>query len=476
MNKTCFVIILVALFLGQIKAQTNDPVIMKIAGENILRSEFEYTFNKNNVEGKINDKRAIEEYVDLFINYKLKVKAALDNKFDTLSTFKDEFEQYRDAQLKSYLIDTMYIDSVARASYDNIKKSVGDSDILLVSHIMIAIPQKANDDVISKAKKKIDSLYQCVKAGEDFGELAKKYSEDKSSSSKGGLLPWLGPKSDLPDFTKKVYSMHPGEISSPFLSTAGYHIIKMHERKPLESYEERKPEIVRIWKSRGIESKAKEVGLRKLIQESNGSLDKEQVIDRLIEKASADNPDVKNLIREYRDGLLLYEAVNRLVWQPAAMDVAGVEKFFKKNKKNYTWSSPRFKGFLIFSKRKVNLEKAVKIVKPFDNREDAVKALKKELGQGIMKQLVVKYGVFKEGDDARVDHKVFGKPAPKVNINLSYYDVVGSMKNAPEIYSDDKKRVTSDYQDMKEKEWVKSLRSKYSYSVNKNILATVNNH
>ena len=63
-----------------------------------------------------------------------------------------------------------------------------------------------------------------------------------------------------------------------------------------------------------------------------------------------------------------------------------------------------------------------------------------------------------------------------MNINLSYYDVVGSMKNAPEIYSDDKKRVTSDYQDMKEKEWVKSLRSKYSYSVNKNILATVNNH
>ena len=93
-----------------------------------------------------------------------------------------------------------------------------------------------------------------------------------------------------------------------------------------------------------------------------------------------------------------------------------------------------------------------------------------------MKQILVRYGVFKEGDDSRVDYKKFGKEKPKASIAMPYFDVVGSMINAPQQYTDDKNQVISDYQDLKVKEWVKSLRHKYSYSVNKNVLATVNNH
>ncbi len=476
MKIKCIALVLAFFSIGQNKAQTDDPVIMKIAGEDILRSEFEYTFNKNNKNGKVVDKRAIEEYVDMYVNYKLKVKAAIDNKLDTLSSFKTEFEQYRDAQLKPYLLDTMYIDSVARVTYNNIKQSVGDSDILLVSHIMVAVPQKADATVMQKAKLKIDSVYQLLKAGNDFATLAKKYSDDKFSAAKGGKLPWLGPNSALPDFTAKLYAMYSGDISEPFQTTAGYHIVKMHERKPLESYAERKAEIVKVLRNNGIETQAMESGIKKMIQESGGALTREQVIQKIIDKASRTNPDLKNLIQEYRDGLLLYEATDFLVWKPAAKDIAGIEKFFKKNKKNYTWESPRFKGFLLLSKKRVYLEKAVKLVKTLNSREDALKVLQKEFGPAIMKQMIVKYGIFKEGDDPRIDYKRYGKEKPKTNVGIPYFDVVGSMISGPEIYTDEKNHVVSDYQDLKEKEWVRALRNKYSYSVNKNVLDTVNNH
>lgn len=83
-------------------AQTDDPVIMTIAGQNIARSEFEYSYKKNNSENVI-DKKTVDEYVDLFVNYKLKVQAAVDEGIDTLSSYKKEFLQYRDQQIRPSL-------------------------------------------------------------------------------------------------------------------------------------------------------------------------------------------------------------------------------------------------------------------------------------------------------------------------------------------------------------------------------------
>ena len=78
------------LVSGAACAQQEDPTIMTINGQPVSRSEFEYSYNKNNSEGVI-DKKTVKEYVDLFINYKLKVAAAYDAKIDTLSSFQKEF-------------------------------------------------------------------------------------------------------------------------------------------------------------------------------------------------------------------------------------------------------------------------------------------------------------------------------------------------------------------------------------------------
>ena len=96
----------------------DDPVLMKINGKNITRGEFEYAYNKNSdVEGGVEEK-SVDEYVDMFVNYQLKVEAALEAQLDTLASFRKEYHTYRDMQLTPLLQDTMYIDSVARARYD----------------------------------------------------------------------------------------------------------------------------------------------------------------------------------------------------------------------------------------------------------------------------------------------------------------------------------------------------------------------
>ena len=81
-------------------------LIMKINGKDVPRSEFEYNFNKNNGENVV-DKKTVDEYVDLFVNYKLKVEAALDARYDTLSSFKKEFRTYRDQQIRPYFVSVV---------------------------------------------------------------------------------------------------------------------------------------------------------------------------------------------------------------------------------------------------------------------------------------------------------------------------------------------------------------------------------
>ena len=105
---------------GTAIAQTSDdPVIMKVNGVPVLKSEFEYSFNKNNSEGVI-DKKTVREYVDLFVNYKLKVAAAIDARYDTLQSFKDEFAMYRDQQVKPLLVTDEDVEYIVNTIKDNI--------------------------------------------------------------------------------------------------------------------------------------------------------------------------------------------------------------------------------------------------------------------------------------------------------------------------------------------------------------------
>ena len=132
-------------------AQNADPVIMKIAGKPVLRSEFEYSYNKNNSEGVI-DKKNIDEYVDLFINYKLKVQAALDEHLDTLSSYQQEFRQYRDQQIKPAIVTDADVEEEAHRIYDAEVKRIGPDGLLQVAHVFVRLSPDA--DKQTEAEKK----------------------------------------------------------------------------------------------------------------------------------------------------------------------------------------------------------------------------------------------------------------------------------------------------------------------------------
>ena len=456
-------------------AQSADPEVMKINGKSILRSEFEYFYNKNNeATATAGSQTSVNDYVDMVINYRLKVQAALDEKLDTLSSFKKEFSGYRDAQLRPYLTDPEYEDSIAQAVYKAMKEQVGDSELVLVSHIMMVLPQKCTDAVKAAKKTRIDSVYQALQNGADFIELAKKCSEDFTTAQKGGELPWIAPGQTLPEFEKEAYALQPGQYSKPFLSTVGYHIVYMKERKKLEPYEQKKAEIMELLNARGIKDMAAEHRIKRLMEESKGQ-SREEVIARVQKEACQDQPELKYLIEEYHDGLLLYEASNRLVWQKAAKDKEGLTKYFKKNKKKYAWDAPRYRGYIIYAKSEQLLQQAREFFKKQET-EEGVAEFNKSMPQDSLKKVRVRYGVFRQGDEPIVDWEAFGKEEPKANTVFPFRGCQGVMLNQPKLYNDVKAQVVSDYQDVKEKEWVKELRKKYSVTVNKEVLATVNKH
>ena len=119
--KSLLVALLVAATTAS--AQTADPTIMTINGKAVPRSEFEYSYNKNNSETVV-DKKSVDEYIDLFVNYKLKVMAAEEAGIDTTKAFRDEFRMYRDQQIRPSFINDNDVEREARTIYEDTRKRI----------------------------------------------------------------------------------------------------------------------------------------------------------------------------------------------------------------------------------------------------------------------------------------------------------------------------------------------------------------
>ena len=456
-------------------AQT-DPVIMTIAGTPVPRSEFEYSYNKNNTDGVI-DKKSVEEYVDLFINYKLKVQAALDARIDTTEAFLKEFAQYRDQQIRPTFVtdDDMMVE--AHKVYDQTKESIGPDGLIQPSHILIMLPQKATETQQQEAKQRIDSIYQALKAGADFEELAKKLSQDPGSARRGGLLGWVGKNQLVKEFEDAAFALQPGEMSQPLLSPYGWHIILMKERKQLEPFEYHKDNILKYLEQRGVRNSITDTKLDQMVKASNGQLTKEAILEQRADSLSATDMEMRYLIKEYHDGLLLYEVSNERVWDKAAKDEKALDAYFKAHKKKYTWEEPRFKGMAYHVKEQSDVKAVANCVKKL-KFDDWNEALRKGFNNDSIIRIRVEKGLFKKGDNKLIDREVFKVKDVKVDSVKGYpIDATyGKLIKKPQEYTDVRGLVTADLQDELERLWVAELRRKYSFTVNEDVLKTVNKH
>lgn len=462
------------LCCGMTYAQ-NDPTIMTINGQPVSRSEFEYSYNKNNTEGVI-DKKSVADYVDLFINYKLKVAAALDAHLDTLSSFKQEFTMYRDQQIKPSMVSDEDMLAEAHKVYDQTKQHIGPQGLIQPEHILLRLSQKASKQEQDLAKLRIDSIYMELKKGANFEEMAKKVSQDPGSARNGGLLSWIGPGNTFKEFEDAAYKLKVGEMSAPVLSPVGYHIILMKARKQLEPFDSLKTNILKFLEARGARDKIVDEKLADIVKKSDGKITKESILDQRADSMEMKDPDLKNLVREYHDGLLLYEISNRMVWDKASKDSVGLEQYFKKNKKNYKWDTPRFKGIAYHVKDVKDIKAVRDCVKdiPFDKWAEK---LRTTFNNDSVIRIRVEKGIFKMGDNAYVDKTIFNKDTTVTPMKDYPYDATfGKKLTAPKTFEDVRGQVTADYQDMLEKQWIESLRKKYTVVVNKDVLATVNKH
>ena len=464
---SCFAVQLTAF------SQNNDPVIMTIAGEPVLRSEFEYSYNKNNSEGVI-DKKTVEEYVDLFVNYKLKVAAALEEKMDTMTSYKKEYVGYRDQQVRPTLINEADVEAEARKIYNDTKNRVGADGLITPAHILLRLPQQAGNDEQIRVKNRADSIYNAIMAGADFAQLASRYSQDPGSNKNGGNIGQISRGQTLKEFEDAAFALRDGQVSRPVLSPVGYHIIKMLGHSPMPSYDSLRNDIRQFIENRGIRESIINGKLEQMVKAVG--LPQEKIMDQRADSLAAIDSDMKYLFKEYHDGLLLYEISNREVWEKASKDEAGLQAYFKKNKKKYVWVAPRFKG-IAYHARNIDDVMAVRKAlkgKPFN---EWTEILRSTFNADSVLRIRVEKGIFKMGDSPLVDKDVFGLDTKTTPLKDYPYDATyGDVLKAPKEMDDVRSQVVADYQEALEQGWVAVLRERIPVKVEWDVLKTVNKH
>lgn len=455
-------------------AQNTDPVVMHINGKPVTRSEFEYSYNKNNSDGVI-DKKSVKDYVPLFVAYKLKVEAALDAKLDTAQSFKREFAGYRDQQIRPAMISDADVEAFARKIYRETQERIDSTGgMVQVAHILIQAPRNATDKQKKAAKAKIDSLYNVLRKGADFAAIARKYSQDPGTAAKGGELPWIAKGNTVKEFEQTAWALKDGELSKPFASPFGWHIILRKAHRNFYDYASQRADIYKFIDARNLREQIINDKLDSIAKARQTTPAK--VLEAKMLDMERHDPSLKYLIQEYHDGLLLYDMANRTVWQKAQQDSVGQDNFFRHNKAKYSWSEPRFKGIAYCTRQQADVQRVKDALKnvPFDKWVDV---LRNTFNNDSVLRIRAEKGIFTKGMNAQVDKEVFGVDTVAKPIkDYPYMAVFGRRLSAPEDVDDVRSEVVSDYQEAMEKQWVSTLRKRYKVKVDERVLKTVNNH
>ncbi len=196
-----------------------------------------------------------------------------------------------------------------------------------------------------------------------------------------------------------------------------------------------------------------------------------QVHDAARKSLYVENADYRNLINEYRDGILLYEISNRNVWERAASDKVGLENHFLRNRDKYTWKEPHFKSYVLCATDDATLDRAMAFANTLStiDPEAFVEQMRKEFGSSVRVERVIAA----KGENAITDYLGYGAEAPKADPHSkwkSYGSFAGRVIDAPEVAADVRGAAVTGYQGELESRWVKHLRNVYPVEVNKKVL------
>ena len=416
---------------------------------------------------------------------------------------------------------------------------------LNAAHILIPCAMDAEPEQAAEALKEINEIYGKLISGADFSTLAAEHSKDPGSASKGGELGWFGYGIMVKDFQDAAYELREiGEISKPFKTQFGYHIVKLLGKRPLEPFEEKRQEIENKLKTGGYFIPLYQSGIEKLkreymfkkndanyqllfakantvypndslffmsfenreiplfsigndqysfnqffsyLEKNNRSpftLSTELLDDRLqwfeyvslleVKDKSLESryPEFGNLIQEYRDGTLMFEVSNIEVWGKASEDIVGLAAYFEKNKKNYAWDEPHYKGYVVLTKDSKTTNKIKKEISRM-TPDDAVQYMNENYIVGAVSYIKIERGLFKKGDNAFVDKAAFKTGVVEFPAGFQDFFLLGKALKGPDSYMDVRGTVIADYQNYLEDNWIKSLNNKYKVIVYPEVFETI---
>lgn len=643
-----FIIFVVFVGIYTVNAQQKvDQTLLTINGEKIPVSEFVRIYLKNNPEKQTVDSKSIEEYLDLYVNFKLKVTDALNVKLDTSSAFKRELAGYRQQLARPYMVDKETEQALINEAFERMKYEVNASHILItiseqanpqdtlklyekaiairnriiagepfetvaratsddpsvsknsgklgyftvfqmiypfesaayklklneismpvrtrfgyhiiklndkrpaigqvkVAHIMIAVPKNANLEQQDQAKTKIQDIYKQVLNNEDFAKLASQYSQDPGSSKNGGELPWIGTGNLVPDFEQVAFGLErDGQISEPFQTIYGWHIVKRIGRKTIGTFDEMLPEIKKRmssdmrsaitidkmvatikrennfkedtlnlshvysivdssfykgqWSYKGLKEnkvifsignqKYDQLTFCKYLEQYqkkgvNGSLLSiiknayNEWVNYSVYGFQESNleqqyPEFKYLIKEYHDGILLFNISDINVWSKASTDSVGLLKFYNEKKENYRWGD-RVHYVVYNSSDEKQLSKAVKMIISGKAKGIKPEAIIAKLNKDKQPQVKFTNKVTNVDDKEIEGYKSWANGVSSIIADKGEYivrDIIKVTTNDIKELTDCKGQVISDYQQVLEEEWIKSLHQKYSVEIDKAALS-----
>ena len=599
-----------------------DQVLFTLDGNKVYSSEFSKIYEKNLAIVNDDDQQDIDNYLDLYVNYRLKLKEAYDLKMDTVPSYVAEYTKYKNQLIEPYLKDDNTKRDLIREAYERLKKEVNASHILVrldknatpedtlraynklvhareqivdgasfestakrvsedpsvkdnggnlgffsvfqmvypfetavyttpvgtvsepfrskfgyhivkvvdirdskgevqVAHIML---KGDNEENVAK----INNIKQQLNDGGDFASLAKSYSTDLATSIKGGVLPKFSSSKMVKSFSKVAFSLKEiDEVSEPFKTRYGWHIVKLLEKFPVGSFEEKESELTKKVKQG---QRAKLIGrsvINRLLKEykivenrdllknvsisdaelsnsQNSRVDpnetilsiegkefsrqnfadfyrnkkkmpindvfeqykEKEVITFYREKLPSQHSELDQTLREYREGLLLFDLMQNKIWDKAEKDSLGLVNFFENNRNKYQWRERVIAKVITCDKGK-NAKIAAELLK----NNIPVDEINKQLSEnGIVD---IKEGAFEKVNVIFPKDFIFVEGVSDIIPSTEQFVVIEIEETLPaqaKELNETRGRAISDFQDFIEKNWIAELQNQYPVTINKKAL------
>jgi len=617
---------------AQLRPEKKSLTLFTVNSAQVSTEEFLHLYRKNSLnKSEASTEQAVKEYLDLLINFKLKIAEAHARGLDTTKKFNKEFKTYREELKRPYRAEPDALDKLTKDTYQRLTEEVKASHILItvkpdalpadtiaayekitqarnrvlqgenfekvageisedpsakynfgslgyftamqmvfpfeeaayntkpgeissivrtqfgyhvlkvydrkpargeveVSHILL----RASSPDDSKVKEKIFEVYDQLKAGRNWDEVCKEYSDDASTKNNGGRLrPFgIGALASVPEFEATAFAMkQPGDLSDPFQSNIGWHIIRLEKKIPLLPFSEMeqalkrklsRDERLQISKQALSDNRKREYGFTedrstkdKIFATVDSSLIKgkwnfggseeikkqtlfsilnkptavsefiqyikanhnsvnlappvymKQLYDGFVEdkilnaeeeKLQREHPEFKNLLTEYREGILLFDVMEKEVWNKASEDTTGQRKFYEENKAKYQ-AGERLEARIFTASDKSIIGALMAKV----NSGDSLNSTDLKKFKSIQP-----VRLYERKDSKIIDRINWATGLQEIELDGQFYLVEVKRLVSPGIKSFEEARsnVISDYQDYLEKTWLTELRKKFPVKVN----------